>query len=211
MGRNQMYANEFYKKFSMAEGNQHIASLFALKKILDILKLNKPKNILEIGLGIGSVSFTILEYCKRNEIEINYFGTEANEFCLKQLPLNLGNHIEKIILHNSIDEINEELKFDLIIIDGADESLEKIKNQTAVNCCIFIEGDRTFQVEKIKKWFPNYLCVHTISNYKDPEYGPFSSLNWSGGGKLIFINPTLKQKMHYISERIKTAYRYRIR
>ncbi len=206
-----MYANEFYNKFSSAEGNQHIASLFALKKTLDILKLYKPKNILEIGLGIGSVSYTILEYCKRNEIEINYFGTEANEFCLKQLPLNLENHYGKIILYDSIDKINEELKFDFIIIDGADDSLEKIKNQTTVNCCIFIEGDRKFQVEKIKELFPNYLYVHTISNYKDPEYGPFSSLNWSGGGKIIFINPTLKQKTHYLYERIKTAYRFKTR
>ena len=211
MKKNQIYANEFYKKFSMAEGNQHIASLFALKKTLDILKLYKPKNILEIGLGIGSVSFTILEYCKRNDIKINYFGTEANEFCLEQLPLNLGIHFEKIILHDSVNDISEESKFDFIIVDGADDSLEKIKNQTTANCCIFIEGDRKFQVEKIKELFPNYLYVHTISNFKDPEYGPFLSSNWSGGGKLIFINPTLSQRIHYLYERIKTAYRYRTR
>ncbi len=53
------FVKKCYKKFSTVEGNQHIASLFALTKIIDCVQLNKPKSILEIGLGIGSVSYTV--------------------------------------------------------------------------------------------------------------------------------------------------------
>ncbi len=205
MKSTQNYANEFYKIFSECDGNQHIASLYALQKAIDIMQRNKPKSVLEVGLGIGSISYAILEYCKRKNIEVKYSGTEANKFCLQHLPINLGSHFQQIKLYESINEIDDDEKFDLIIIDGADDSLEKLKNKINSNCCIFIEGDRSFQVEKIRKWFPRYCYVHTISNYRNPKYGPFSSADWSGGAKIIYVNPTFIQKLHYASERVRSA------
>jgi len=210
MKSSQQYADEFYKKFSKAEGNQHIASLFAIKKIIDVVRFNQPKNILEIGLGIGSISYSIIEFSKNEKNTINYYGTENNKFCLNQLPKNLEDNYEKIKLFSDLEKIPKNIQFDFIIIDGADESLEDIKNLMTENAVIFIEGDRSIQLSKVKDLFPNHLFVHTISNYKDPIWGPFTTANWSGGGKLIYINPTVRQKIHYVIEKIKTSYRNRI-
>ena len=120
---------------------QHIANLFAIEKVLDIIEFNKPKRILEVGLGIGSISYSVIDYLSNNKADFEYFGTEANEFCLNQLPKNLKNHYSKVKLFSNIEEIYTKEKFDLIIIDGSDSSIEKICDLIKNNGTIFIEGD----------------------------------------------------------------------
>ena len=83
MSKNQKLAETYYRKFANVEGNQYIASLYALKKILDLVAFNRPKKILEVGLGIGSISFSIIEFLKAKNADYIYHGTETNEFCFK--------------------------------------------------------------------------------------------------------------------------------
>lgn len=40
---NKKQAEEYYKYFSTKEGNQHIAGLFAIQKLLDLVEANRPK------------------------------------------------------------------------------------------------------------------------------------------------------------------------
>ena len=208
--KNKTQAEEYYKYFSKLEGNQHIANLFAIEKILDIIDFNRPKRILEIGLGIGSISYSIIDYLSKRQSSFEYFGTEANKFCLEKLPENLKNYYSEINLFPNIEKVKTENKFDLIIIDGSDNSIEQIQSMITNNGIIFIEGDRKSQQGIIVKVFPKHKFVNTISNYREPDYGPFTTENWSGGGKLIYINPTFKQKMNWIKEKIKSSYRNRI-
>lgn len=207
---NQQYADKYYKFFSKAEGNQHIASLFAIKKILDIVELNQPKNILEIGLGIGGICYSIVEFLDQKNISYQYYGTENNEFCLSQLPIHMGDKYKKLHILPDISKVDKNIKYDLVIIDGSDDALDQIKNIIATHGVIFIEGDRIVQVDTIRNLFPKHVFTQTISNYKDPEYGPFDSSAWSGGGKLIYVNPTPKQKNNYYFEKLKTSFRQRI-
>lgn len=202
-------ATELYKKFSQVDGNQHIASLYALEKIIDIIKVNQPKSILEIGLGIGSISDTILEYATRGNISIEYFGTELNDFCLGELPKNLGEHYSKINLFDDLASVPDNRKYDFVIVDGSDEALESIKGIISENGVIFIEGDRTFQEERLRPIFPKSIYVQIISDFRNPGYGPFPAHRWCGGGKLIYVNPTFGQRLHHFRERLKTAYRYK--
>lgn len=207
---NKKQAEEYYRYFSTLEGNQHIANLFAIEKILDVIAFNKPKKILEVGLGIGSISYSIIDFLSNKHADFEYFGTEANEFCLNELPKNLNNYYSKINLYSSIEKIETDNKFDFVIIDGADESIERIKNLVADNGVIFIEGDRRNQQNTLLNIFPKHKFVHTISNYKEPEYGPFTTGNWSGGGKLIYTNPTFPQKVNWLKEKFISAFRNRI-
>ncbi|MGK4566494.1 hypothetical protein [Flavobacterium sp. 3HN19-14] len=210
MKSSQQYADISYKKFSAAKGNQHIATLFALKKIVDLIQSERPKNVLEIGLGIGSICDTILEFANNTNTNLNYYGTENNDFCLHQLPLNLKENYKRLKLYPTLADVPRNIKYDLVIIDGTDDSLENIKEIITKNGVIFIEGDRAWQSEKMRELFPENLYVHCISNYKNPDYGRFSSEHWSGGGKLIYVSPTIKQKLNYIRERLRSSYRDRI-
>lgn len=207
----QKIAIDTYKYFSSLEGNKHIASEFALKKIIDIIENNKIKNILELGLGIGSISYCILEFSKRNGIPINYFGTESNEFCLNVLPKYLKDHFDNIQIFDSLNKVPCKSKFNLVIIDGKEEGLVKIKEIITNKGIIIIEGDRMPQLELIRDVFPNSLYVRLISNYRSPIYGPFSSNDWCGGIQLLFVNPNFYQKLNFLYYKLITAIRYRLR
>ncbi|HMI07093.1 MAG TPA: hypothetical protein VK528_06085 [Flavobacterium sp.] len=118
-------AKENYKKFSFVEGNEYIASEYAIITILKLLADFKINSILEVGLGIGSISDTIFKYAKKRGIAIDYTGTEANEYCLTALKSNVGDYND-IHLYASISEIKGNPKYDFIIVDGSDESLQSI-------------------------------------------------------------------------------------
>ncbi|MBX9808341.1 MAG: hypothetical protein K2X95_11155 [Flavobacteriaceae bacterium] len=208
---NQNIAIETYKYFSKLEGNQHIASEFALKKLIDIIKKYKIKSVLELGLGIGSISFCILEFSKEFNKQIEYVGTESNEFCLEVLPKYLKEHFDSIQIFNVLNEVPNNKKFDLVIIDGKDENLIEVKKIISDRGIIVIEGDRKPQLELVKSIFLDHLYVRLISNQKNPKYGPFSSFTLVGGIQLIFINPNFYQKINFIYYKIGTAIRYRLR
>lgn len=202
-------AKETYEHFSKLEGNDYIAFEFALYSVLRIINKYKIQNVLEIGLGIGSISYAVLKYSEMRNSKIEYFGTEDNEFCLKQLPLSLEKYFSELNLFNKIDLINQEKIFKMIIVDGSDNQLQKIQRLVSENGIIFIEGDRQTQLLSILSYFPNAYYTRVISTYKNPNYGPFSSEKWCGGGQLIFVNPNFKQKIHYLLNRIRTAFIYK--
>lgn len=55
----KILAEQNYHKFCMFPGSEYIASEFALLKILEVIGWFKLKSVLEIGLGIGSISDTV--------------------------------------------------------------------------------------------------------------------------------------------------------
>ena len=201
---------EYYKYFSNQEGNEHIAGVFAIETILNLTSIYKSKNILELGLGIGSVSYSIIDFLTQKNISFNYYGTENNAFCLQELPKNLKDNFYKINLYKEFKDLESNLVFDFIIIDGSDDSLQKIKDFVSKRAVIFVEGYRIEQVNFIRSIFPNSIFTSVISDFKNPEYGPFDSDKWSGGGQLIFINPSLKQKLHWFYLRVLTSIKYKI-
>ncbi|MEO0038464.1 MAG: hypothetical protein RIQ59_1675 [Bacteroidota bacterium] len=207
MNINNLAENK-YKYFCEREGNDHISSIYALKIILKLILDFKVKSVLELGLGIGSISDTILTFSQKNKIK--YVGTETNEFCLQALNKNV-EYFSDIEVFSSLSEIKINNKFDLIIVDGSDDELINIENYCSKNTLLFIEGYRILQVEIIKNIFPNCIHVEIISKEKNPNYGPFSSSNWSGGGQLIFINPNSYQKLYWFNEKVKSYFKRRLR
>lgn len=209
--RTDNIAIETYKYFSTLEGNQYIASEFALKVILEIIHNYKVKNVLELGVGIGSISYSVFEYAQNSKRDIHYVATETNSFCLDVLPRYLNKFYDKLTIYNEINELSRKDKFDVIIIDGKDENMEFLEKLISKNGIIIIEGFRINQLKIIRDIFPNSIYTRVISNYMNPVYGPISSNHYAGGVQLIFVNPTLKQKMNYLSYRVGTAVKYRLR
>ena len=208
---NKDIAVQTYKYFATLEGNQCIATEFAIKVILDIIEDYNAKNILEMGVGIGAISFGILDYAKINKKNLNFVGTEANDFCLKVLPQYLKEHYSKIKLFYAVNSVSSDELFDVIIIDGIDDNMNKVEKIISKNGIIIIEGDRQPQLAIIKNIFPNSRYTRVISNYKNPDYGPIYSDHFCGGVQLIFTNPTIKQKLDFYIYKIKTAVKYRLR
>lgn len=203
-------AEDNYKRFSTIEGNQYIATEYALKTILRLIEDFKVSSVLELGLGIGSISDTIFKYADANKTNIFYTGTEANEFCLEALPKNVP-HYDKIHLYSDLSEVKRDRKYGLIIVDGSDEALNSIVDFATSNTAVFVEGWRGSQLNMIKEKFPNSSRVEIISYYKNPLCGPFDSTVWAGGGQLIFLDPSPSQKFYTLKEKIMTNLKYKLR
>ena len=194
---------ENYHKFCRLEGNDYIASEFALLTILKIIRKFKIKSVLEIGLGIGSISDTVLKMTKNSNINLRYVGTEANQFCKKALKANVEFYSE-IEAFENISEIKKSNKFDLIIVDGQDETLDYITSLCSRRAIIFIEGDRTPQAKKILSFFPGAKQVQIITLRKNRIYSPGNPDFYVGGGRLIFVNPNFKMKLYWLEEKVAT-------
>jgi len=199
-----------YQRFCALEGSDYIASEFALETIIRIIDKFKVKNILELGLGIGSISDTVFKYVM-NKNGIDYSGTENNEFCLKSLKNNVIDY-NKLNIFSELHQIKD-VKFDLIIIDGYDDNLNKIKSYCKTNTIIFIEGDRKGQREVIFETFPKskYVDVITLNKNKPYCHGEVNPNNYVGGGQLIFCNPTFKMNIFWFQQKIKTFIIYKVR
>lgn len=196
-----------YKYFCEAEGSQHIASEYAIKKLICLVKKFKTQRVLEVGLGIGSISGIILALNK-NIPALEYTGTEANDFCLNALPKNLLEDYNSLNIYSNLTEIPTDAKFDLIIIDGKDHKLEAIKDLISKNGILAIEGDRMSQQDSLQELFPQHKYVHCISREKNKSYSPFPPAHWQGGIKIIFVNPNDFQKSWWFWERVSTKLKY---
>jgi hypothetical protein len=205
--RRKEQQSTLYQSFCEAEGNQHIASEYAIVKINGLVEKFRIKKILEVGLGIGSISGIVLAL-NRNISELGYTGTEANNFCLNALPQNLKEDYSRLRIYSDLTEIPSHKKFDLIIIDGKDQNLRAVKDLISENGILAIEGDRMPQQDSLQELFPDHKYVHCISRKKNKSYSPFQSTHWQGGLKIIFIKPTGIQKLWWIWERISTKLKY---
>lgn len=194
---------ENYYKFCKLEGNNYIASEFALLTIAKIIRKFQVQSVLEIGLGIGSISDTVLKMAKVSNLNLRYAGTEANEFCKEALKSNVEFY-SGIEMFENISDIDINNKFDLIIIDGQDDTLEKIISLCSDRAIIFIEGDRSPQAEKIISYFPGAQFVQVITLQKNRIYSPGNPNFYVGGGRVIFINPDLNMKIYCLKEKVAT-------
>lgn len=193
-----------YKRFCGFEGSEYIASEFALETILRIIKKFKVHSILELGLGIGSISDTVLKYSKKQHLKVSYAGTEKNEFCLAAIKKNVIDY-QQIKLFSELNQIGNK-KFDLIIIDGYDDTLKQIVGFCKKYTIIYIEGDRKGQTETIRHIFPKnrYVNVITLNKNKPYCHGGGNTNHYVGGGQLIFINPTPKMKLFWLQQKVAT-------
>lgn len=210
MSEHQKLANSYFKTFAAYEGSQHIANPYALKKILDLIKINKPSKILEVGLGIGCIAYTVIDQLKTKKREFVYYGTEANEFCLNALPKNMKGHYSDLKIFHGLDDINHDHKFDFVLIDGQDDTLAKVSDLITEHAVIFIEGDRKSQESLLYNLFPKAKLTHIVSNFKNPPGTHLNPNDWSGGGKLIYVNPTTRQKINHWTERMRTSFNNRV-
>lgn len=209
---NLKYFSTFqYKLFCKAEGSQHIVSEFALYHILKLIEKYSVQSVLEVGVGIGTISGSILKYAEKSGKNIYCVGTESNDFCLSQIPSNLGSNYKELKILPEVSQIDSTTKFDLIIVDGAENNLELIKAMLNKNSIVVIEGDRSGQEKTIKNTFPNAKFVHLISLKRNGDYSVKRAKDYRGGLKVLFINPDTNQKRHWAALKLKSAFKTQIR
>ena len=111
----------------------------------------------------------------------------------------------QIELYSELNQIDNK-KFDLIIIDGYDDTMKEIVNFCKKNAIIFIEGDRKGQTETVLQIFPKsrYVNIITLNKNKSYAHGGGNITHYVGGGQLIFTNPTFKMNLFWFKQKVTT-------
>ena len=203
------HVEENYLKFCQLDGNEYIASEFVIYKILRMIKKFGLHDILELGVGIGTIADTVLNYSEASKVTINYVGTEEDEFCKNALKNNVERYSDLKLFEN-LQSIPKEFKFDLIIVDGSAD-LDLIKDSCKNKCIILVEGDRMKQTDKILSIFPKASYVQLISLTRKKEYAPGKKRVYKSGARLIFLNPDLSMKIYIWKHKVITYFKRYLR
>ena len=83
------YAEWVHKGYLHKPGSEKIASIPALTYLSACLRTFKPKSILELGAGIGTMTDFILTHPFRPS---TFWTVEQNDFCQNALKVNLAHH-----------------------------------------------------------------------------------------------------------------------
>src|SRR5688572_11575377 len=95
----EQLARGIYQEFRAKPESQRIAGEFALIELSRLLTRIKPKHVLEIGTGIGTITKLLLTHPDRPD---RITATQGNPVCLLELTKNLsGLPLDSFMLMNS--------------------------------------------------------------------------------------------------------------
>lgn len=168
-------AEEIWQKFIALPGAVvgdlvGIASQQAIGGLISAIRRYRPRKILELGAGIGTLTYTVLETLSSpgyfQEGDSAFFTVENNEFCLNQLSTNLARFEKRYTIIPSTSAVPPGIQFDLVIVDGGgdlrgDMGVMDFGDMLAEKGVILIEGNRLFQRNCIQDWYGHrdYLYV----------------------------------------------------
>jgi len=182
-----------YDKFSLLGGAKHIATMVNIQTIIDICRKENPGRILEMGGGIGTLSFAMLRY---SNAFIDIY--ENNDFCRQKLKENLVEYENRYTIIDTYRMLPPVRQYDIMVIDGGNKEdyhpewlyasyLLDIKT-------IFIEGFRRSQYA----WISKALSGHYICKAKRLP-GHEINEKFHKGGTLISCTPNNSSLLCFIS------------
>ncbi len=161
---------EFYHLPGAKVGNLvGIASQKAIEGLLKNIQRFKPTRILEIGAGIGTLTYSTLYALSRlplkDKVNLEFYTIENHPNCLEQLADNLVGFQGQYQVLSNTKKVPSNITFDFIIIDGGgnlggDMSLMNFSNLLAAGGVIFVEGGRGYQRELIKNWYADRKYIY---------------------------------------------------
>jgi hypothetical protein len=155
-------ARDVAKLFRAKSGSDFIAQEDALVQVGRIFQDVTPKTILDLGAGIGTISFYLNRLAN---YDLKFYLYEVDTFCQEALQKNLeGMEFELIKSVQELEQLKHPIDF-LIIDDYIDyESTKKLIATTGPKA-VFIEGHRRRQRKFIYNslrannqdfWFRNF-------------------------------------------------------
>lgn len=102
-----------YDKFKKQSGSEQIAEPISIQVIFDICRQKKLERVLEMGGGLGTLSYTLLKY---SSAFVDIY--EVNDFCKKKLKENLSDFAGRYQILESYRLLPPAMEYDLLIIDG---------------------------------------------------------------------------------------------
>lgn len=150
-----------------------IASEHAIAGLIGAMRKERPRAILELGAGIGTLTYTVLKAAADlgidREAGFRFVTIENETFCRRALEGNLADYQGRFQLLDSTKLIPSGDSFDLIIVDGGgdlpnDMGVMEFGGLLNAGGSILIEGSRGFQRDRIERWYGHRQYVYLRSS-----------------------------------------------
>lgn len=161
------FAKSVYDCFKSRPDAKHIASEIALAYLSACLSSLRPRKVLELGAGIGTITRALLEHPAGVE---RIVSTENNDYCISIVRNEILNANTRVTLITSPAELaffREQA--DLIVGDGGFYSLEEFV-AAKVGTVFFAEGERV----KLRTLFAEALEARGLAI----EYHGYGGSRW---------------------------------
>lgn len=212
-------ALEIHRTFSAKDGSQHIATPITIQALLDLNKEMPFKSALEMGAGIGTISYTLLKYTGAN---VDLY--EDNRFCQEELAKNLSGFERRHKILKDYSQKPPQSSYDLFVVDGGSGKgedggdMEIVQSLATalddVKIC-YIEGGRHTQRTLLRRALSRRFRYRLVEyDYAEVEGQVFK------GGLAIYCQPTRSAVVRWVSfiywevvewTPIKNAIVYRLR
>ncbi len=163
-------AKDVHDRFSKKEGAYAIATRSALEWLAACLRTFRPKRVLEMGAGIGTITELLLLHPHKVE---QIISIEKDEYCLNVLRSNLSNCEDPRLKVVSFPEQLAQWNFqaDLIIGDGGfyRKSNEEFRTVTE-GTIVLAEGHRPELRRLLGNYLQNQGLIVSYEQYGSPLF-----------------------------------------
>ena len=191
-------ARAIYERFRRYPGSEYIAKPGAIAGVSEQIARWRPSNILEVGAGIGTLTYTIIATLEANDHEARVVSIEHDPFCLAALPRNLGPSLSRVEIREDARGL-EAGAFDFIIIDGGTLERGAYTELLAQRGRVLIEGFREHQRTSLR-------AVGRACAIREVWKGS----QQDGGYWLIQFEPTGAERTAALLQQVRTAARGRV-
>lgn len=192
----ELKARAIYTEFGHKPGSTQIASEFAIGQLLRFLWsqwsqwLHRPQRILEVGAGIGTLSWVVTEYLTLLPGWAEAVSVENNPWCQEQWAVNLSGWLTRPML---FDKVPAYEFYDLVILDG-DQMPDDGWTCLAPEATVFVEGNRRAQRARLRQYLRNVGRPFCETPWRPP--------NRSKGIWIIRCEPTRRERVTFRVNRI---------
>ena len=170
-----------------------MASPCAIDGVMRAIDRYRPRRILEVGAGIGTITAAILEAAPA---ETEIVTAENNDYCREQLAENLGAALDRVTLIRSTDEVTG--TFEFVVVDG--EQISDVVKFVSDHGVVLVEGDREPQRDQlIESGRP--FCVQHVRTLSlmapDDPWSHASVERYHGGYYLFRFEPTANDRRRF--------------
>ncbi len=143
--KNTIKARQIYAHFRQLPGSEYIATEHAIAGLIKWLKKKQPRAVLEVGAGIGTLTFSCIATLQENQAQsadadFRLISIEGNRFCQAALKQNLKDQWNYFELVEDLSVFFESgILFDFVLIDGGEQDPVYV-TRVAPRGIIFIEG-----------------------------------------------------------------------
>lgn len=161
------HARLIFSEFESKPGSEHIASEFALAHLSAILTTRRPRTVLELGAGIGTITKLLVTHPHSPR---NIVVTEDNEYCIMEFRKNLDEiHLAAVTLVRNLEELlAQDQTYDLTICDGGFENKAHFKGASK-DTTFFFEGSRSLHRKLLCEYLAENGLSYTERNYPRPR------------------------------------------